>query len=305
MKIKYFLWALLLGIGFIATPNLTKASGDINLKEVLLSSPVNTTTKTFTVKASLTDILVAYDNNTKVSGAPKEFNYNDWQVTDKLSITGQVIGYENNLLKIQAQIIKFDFSKNQLKNTLAFVNNTDPTNKKVWLAIKEKNEYAILEVVKVGEAGGPKLFGFNSLNEMTNGSAVTVSQVSNKYINNSSRIISINKISKAENLQLINIVRNGTGFSLANGTPSVTKLTKGQKFAIQNKSGVNLYFSTSGESAKFSPKPSNGHILLKPGSSVKYTVNPSTLIGPINLPFKTEVLETAATVLTVQLEIIN
>ena len=304
MKRKYFALLILLSASLLALPNLTKASTDINLKEVILSSTVNTPQNSFTATAGATELLVTYTTSTKVSGLPKEITYADWLVGDKLAITGQIVGYENNKLKIQAQTIKYDFSKHQVKNVMGFVNNVDATNHKIWITFKDKNQYTTQEITKVNEPDGPRLVSFASFDEVTLGTAVTINQIWNKTPSAPIKTIAITKLIKNENLQVITIKRSGTTFSLETGVPTVTKLKRGQKFTIQNKTGINLYFSTSGESSKFSPKPGNGYMLIKSDSSVSYAVNPTALVGPVNLLFKKDLIETAATVITVQLEII-
>lgn len=305
MKVKYFILSILLGASFLLMPNLSKASGDITLKEVFLSSVVNTTDKTFTVKASVTDLLVVYNSSTKISGAPKEISLGDWQMTDKLAITGQIIGYEDGKLKIQAQTIKYNFTNRQIKKITGYVNSIDEANHKIWLATKVRNQYTIQELANIGQVNGPRLEGYTGLGQVSVGSIVNVTTLWNKLTNSGIKTLAITKLNKNDSLQVISIKRNGTDFVLETGSPTNPILKRGQKFVIQNTTGVNLYFSTSGDSGKFSPKPSNGSILLKNGAMVQYTINKLALTGPINLPFKTDLLETAPIVITVQLEIVN
>lgn len=305
MKYKILGLAGLALAGFLTMANYAKAASDVTLKEVVLSSNVNTTDKTFTAGAGPADIVFVYTSSTKISGGAKEITPADWQIGDKMAITGQMLGYDNNKLKIIAQTIKYNSTDKQIKKINGFINNVDAENHKVWVSTKEKNLYTLLELNKVTESDGPRLIGFTDFSSLTIGAPVSLNQMWSKSTKAVLKTISITKLNKSENITVVSLIKTTTGYDIESGTPAAVNIKRGQKIALQNKTGANLYFSTLGDSGKFTPKPSSGLILLKNGYSLLYTVNKNSLSGPVNLQFKNGSLETSDVVMTVQFNIVD
>jgi len=305
MKIKANLYILLLGLAVLTLPGLAKASGDITLKSVTLSSLVDITQKTFTVTAGGADLLVSYTAATKVTGNPTGLtSYSDWQLTDQLNITGSITGYQDGKLKLTAQTIAYNFSNRQLKTITGYVSNVDGVNNIVWVSIKTGNQYNTLEIDKVGVSDGARLIGFNNLNQVTPGQAVSLTQIWNKTNKNLMKTAAISKLGNKANVHIISLRRESGNFIVESGYPQPLQLKRGDILIIQNRTGVTLYFKAdAADQGKFSPRLTDKYSTLKSVGQLQYSIPAGSISGSFVLPLKTEAVATANTVLNLQLQI--
>lgn len=310
MHLKYWLGASTITILALAlfVPTITKAVAEINLKEATLSGAVDASNGTFTVKMGDVPIKITYDTATKVSGTPSGLvNFVDWVDGAQLSLTGTVINYSNNQLKIAAREIKYlnkDIKVITLNGTLE---NVVSSGYKIYVSFKKGNLYFLSEIANVGQADGPRLVGIDNFNQLAVGSKVAVTQVwRTKPTEAKLRDLLVKKLANpsASATRVASLNRSDLNFSIEPGYQQPIELHGGNKLIIQNNTNSTLFLkAAAADQAKFTPALPNNYLIIGPNNYRQLTLAKNAPASTFSIPLRTDDDDAATPKVTIQVYI--
>ncbi len=320
MKKLYFLLFCLLAV-FIFSPNkaLTASNTVMSGFSFRTAGADVDGYKTFKAGIGSTEVFVYLKiGQTKFVGFPVGMRpVVDWQQGDTFNISGELMGYNNGLLIIKANEIKYqtrDVSIIKQEMTVENLDKSDANNYKLVVSSKEKeNKYVLTTINKFGQEGGPIITNNTNVDFFVPGTTVLITSIKRKNNNNFSyKIIEVKKTDKplSAGKRLIDIVKVNDNYQLNQLLVSPVVLARKNQLIIQNSGGGIIYLKNTPDLKRMFNLPS-GHsfFTLATNKTQVYSVKNNAptnnqislefysgtlLNGVLNSPIK--VLEIAVTV---------
>ena len=137
-------------------------------------------------RASIADtsVVVIFDGSTKFLGQPVGMvAVTDWQIGDQISVSGNLSGYNGNLLTIKAGEIKFltkDVTIAKQEQVVENLNKSVADNNKLVLSFKDTNKYSLNVIEHFGQVGGPRITGNTNVDLFVPGTTVSLTMIRRK-----------------------------------------------------------------------------------------------------------------------------
>lgn len=224
--------------------------------------------KTFKAGIGGTDVLVYLKlGQTKFVSFPVGMRaITDWQAGDLFNISGNLAGYNNGLLVIKANEIKFltkDVSVVKQEVTVENLDKSDVNNFKLIVSSKENNnKYVLMTINRFGQDGGPIISNNTNIDFFVPGRTVTLSMLKRKINGNFAfKVFEVKKTDKPMSAakRLIDIIKPGENqpYSLNPLLLEPVVTVRKNQIIIQNSGNGIIYLKNNAELKRLLNLPTN------------------------------------------------